>query len=73
MHLNSAFSNSTFTFEAGLTNDTGAGEEGQEDFLTADARISGRITSVLGLSSFQARVDGGSFGGCSHHLWQFHV
>ncbi len=58
--LNSAFSNSTFTFEAGLTNDTGAGEEGQEDFLTADARISGRITSVLGLSSFQARVDGGS-------------
>ena len=57
--LNGATSESIFTFSGGLENDTAAGGATNGDNITSDARLSGRMSSLLGFESLQARVDGG--------------
>ena len=58
--LNNSTAKDVFTFEGELVRDTAAGGATNSDELTSNPRLKGHITSVLGMSSFKAQVDGGA-------------
>ncbi len=56
--LNKSDLEGIFNFEGNLVRDTAPGGTTNDDNLTFDGRLEGVITSLLGLDTFQARVDG---------------
>ncbi len=69
--LNGFSSDPAFSFEGGLSNDTGRETEQFQDGITSDARVAGNFRSLFGLESLTASVDGGPEIQLSHNCGSF--